>query len=77
MENSPPGIQTIPFGAGPGEGLVFGTVGPKAAEGDAGGFEPACRAEDRGWKKLRQNKAETNKKGARLRRVRRETELAG
>jgi hypothetical protein len=29
MENSPPGIQTIPAGAGLGAGLVFGIVGPK------------------------------------------------
>ncbi len=45
MENSPPGIQTIPLGAGPGEGLLFGTVGPKVADGTADGLEPACRAE--------------------------------
>lgn len=77
MENSPPGIQTIPFGAGPGEGLVFGTVGPKAADGDAGGLEPARKGDDRGWKKLRQNKAETSNEGERLRRFRPETEMAG
>jgi hypothetical protein len=30
MENSPPGIQTIPRGVDLGAGVVFGTVGPKA-----------------------------------------------
>lgn len=29
IENSPPGIQTIPVGACLGAGAVFGTVGPK------------------------------------------------
>src|SRR5215470_13134334 len=29
IENSPPGIQTIPGGAGRGAGAVLGTVGPK------------------------------------------------
>src|SRR5271156_5283568 len=29
IENSPPGIHTIPLGASPGDGPLFGTVGPK------------------------------------------------
>jgi hypothetical protein len=29
IENSPPGIQTIPGGAAAGAGVVFGSVGPK------------------------------------------------
>ena len=32
IENSPPGIQTIPAGAGPGASFAFGIVAPKAAE---------------------------------------------
>jgi hypothetical protein len=35
MENSPPGIQTIPSGAGPGGLALFGTVGEKAESGRA------------------------------------------
>jgi hypothetical protein len=31
MENSPPGIQTMPGGVGLGAGVVFGTVGPNVA----------------------------------------------
>src|SRR3974390_788610 len=36
MENSPPGIHTMPSGAGPGAAALFGTVGAKAAEAGAG-----------------------------------------
>ncbi len=40
MENSPPGIQTMPFGAGDGGGCGLGIVGPKASPESDG--EPAC-----------------------------------
>src|SRR5688572_14451755 len=36
MENSPPGIQTMPSGAGPGAGAVTAIVGPKGAAAGAG-----------------------------------------
>jgi len=36
IENSPPGIQTIPVGACLGAGAVFGTVGPKPLVAVAG-----------------------------------------
>ena len=36
MENSPPGIHTIPFGAWAGGGFVLGTVGPNASPALAG-----------------------------------------
>ena len=47
MENSPPGIQTMPSGAGPGGGVVFATVGWKEADVmDAGsGCWAASRAQ--------------------------------
>jgi len=32
MENSPPGIHTIPAGAGPGAAAVFAIVGVKAGD---------------------------------------------
>ena len=32
MENSPPGIQTMPSGAGPGGGAVLAAVGWKEAD---------------------------------------------
>ena len=41
MENSPPGIQTMPFGGAAGDGLVLGTVGPK--EPAIPGMPGCCR----------------------------------
>ncbi|HTP70515.1 MAG TPA: hypothetical protein VMJ35_16515 [Dongiaceae bacterium] len=43
MENSPPGIHTIPLGAAPGAGVVFTTVGwkPPFAPDEAGADELA------------------------------------
>src|ERR1700690_2177747 len=38
MENSPPGIHTMPSGAGPVAGVLFGTVGAKADTTAAGGL---------------------------------------
>ena len=32
MENSPPGIQTMPSGVGPGGGMLFATVGWNEAD---------------------------------------------
>src|SRR6516165_1430680 len=58
MENSPPGIQTMPRGVTPGAGVVLGMVGPKGGgleefidvEGDAGALAlavwAACRERD-------------------------------
>src|SRR5215831_3514044 len=46
MENSPPGIQTMPGGVALGAGVVFGTVGPNVAgleelvDGDEAGALP-------------------------------------
>src|SRR4051812_20142763 len=40
MENSPPGIHTIPSGAGPGGGPLLGTVGANAAS--RSGAATAC-----------------------------------
>ncbi len=61
MENSPPGIQTIPLGAGRGAGALFATVGAKAAPETEGGFDPACMADESIWKALTESSAETNK----------------
>ncbi len=44
IENSPPGIQTIPAGAGRRAGSVFGTVGAKDEE--AAEIVDACQFED-------------------------------
>ena len=48
MENSPPGIHTIPLGAGVGAGVVVGTVGKKrSAAGTAA--VAGVRASIAGW----------------------------
>src|SRR5262245_22560685 len=45
IENSPPGIQTIPGGAGTGAGAVFGIVGANAAEAADTSVSSACGGE--------------------------------
>ena len=56
--------------------MVFGTVGPKAADAAAGGLEPACIAVLGKWNNIAQRTAAPDKKGAALRRVRRVTGIA-
>lgn len=44
MENSPPGIQTIPFGEGSAGGVLFSRVGKNAEAADSAVF-----SEEPGW----------------------------
>src|SRR5579862_6685476 len=65
MENSPPGIQTIPLGAGPGAGCLFGTVGPNATPVPGAGFAPATTEEERKRTETIANNKEANITGTR------------
>jgi hypothetical protein len=65
IENSPPGIHTMPRGAGAGAGRVFGTVGANAAPGLARELELARTEVVSGRRTTAQRMAEASEKNPR------------